>query len=343
MQSDLPKNRDKIERILLTAMGSPAPDQIDGVGGATSLTSKVAILSPSSHSWAAIDYLFAQVSVTEPRVDWQPTCGNILAGVGPAAIERGLITPQAETTVVKVRAVNTGALIEAMVPTPNGHVTYEGNTAISGVLGTAAPIWLYFSAFAGAKTGQLFPTGSPSEVIDGIEVTCIDAAVPMVVVQAQSLGKTGYETKAELDADPGFLARIETIRRRGGDLMGLGDVSQGVIPKFGMIAPPRQGNSLTSRYFVPHVCHATHALTGAICVACCAYLSGTVAHDIALLKGTSVETVTLEHPAGTIDVILETNTPSPTDRKPTAPVIERAGVVRTARLLFSGDIHVPIW
>ena len=334
LQSDLPDETSAIEKILLSAMGASDTSQIDGVGGTTTLTNKVAILSPSNHPWADIDYLFAQVSVSQHTVDWQPTCGNILSGVGPAAIERGLITPQSDVTVVKIRSVNTGALIEAIIQTPDGQVTYAGDTAIDGVPGTAAPIWLYFSEFAGAKTGQMLPTGSLCDMIDGIRVTCIDAAMPMVIAPAEALGKTGYETKAELDGDLEFLARLEKIRRLGGDRMGLGDVSNSVIPKFGIIAPPRHNGSITSRYFVPQVCHAAHALTGAICVACCACLPGTVADGIAVTSGKSVETVTVEHPLGKIDVILETSDASRT--------IERAGVVRTARLLFSGNIYVPV-
>ena len=349
LKSDLPDEQAAIERVLLAAMGSPDPYQIDGIGGATSLTNKVAILSPSAHPWADVDYLFAQVNVHRPSVDWQPTCGNTLAGVGPAAIERGLVEPQSDKTIVKIRAVNTGALIEAIVSTPNGRVTYNGETTIDGVPGTAAPIWLYFSAFTGAKTGHLFPTGVSSEDIDGVRVTCIDAAMPMVIAAAETMGKTGYETKAELDADPEFLARLEQIRRIGGDRMGLGDVSDSVIPKFSIIAPPCNGGSLTSRYFVPHVCHRAHALTGAIGVACCAHLAGTVAHDLAVIAGNPVETVTVEHPSGSLAVILETSLADRSDNHPVfaepvspATSIVRAGVLRTARLLFSGEVHVPV-
>lgn len=341
LRSDLPTDQHAIEQILLAAMGSPDPDQIDGVGGATSVTNKVAILSPSDHPWADVDYLFVQVNVKQPSVDWQPTCGNTLAGVGPAAIEYGLIRPQTDQTIVKIRAVNTGALVEAIIETPKGQLTYAGDQAIDGVPGTAAPIWLYFSEFAGAKTQALFPTGARTETIDGVPVTCIDAAMPMVIAPAAALGKTGYESKAELDADQAFFKQLEQIRRIGGDRMGLGDVSNSVIPKFGIVAPPRHGGNLASRYFVPHTCHRAYALTGAICVSCCARLPGTVAHDIAAITGAPTETVTIEHPLGTLDVILETSTDSP---KPEfdESIIQRAGVVRTARLLFSGNVHVSV-
>ena len=341
LRSDLPPEQHAIEQILLAAMGSPDPDQIDGVGGATSVTNKVAILSPSDHPWADVDYLFVQVNVKRPNVDWQPTCGNTLAGVGPAAIEYGLIRPQTDQTVIKIRAVNTGALVEAILETPNGQLTYAGDQAIDGVPGTAAPIWLYFSEFAGAKTNALFPTGKRTEVIDGVSVTCIDAAMPMVIVPAEALGKTGYESKAELDGDRGFFERLEHIRRIGGDRMGLGDVSNSVIPKFGIVAPPTNGGSVASRYFVPHACHRAYALTGAICVACCARLPGTVAHNIAAIAGTPTETVTIEHPLGTLDVILDTSSHSPQAESDEA-IIQRAGVVRTARLLFSGNVHVSV-
>ncbi len=334
LKSDLPKETSAIEKILLSAMGSPSSSQIDGVGGGTSVTNKVAILSPSTDPWADVDYWFAQVGIHQPIVDWGPTCGNILSGVGPAVIERGLIVPESDETVVKIRAVNTQALIEAQIQTPGGRLTYIGDTAIDGVPGTAAPIQLDFSKFIGGKTGSAFPTGSRRDIIEGFQVTCIDAAMPMVIARAEDFGKTGCETKAELDRDSEFLTRLEKIRCRAGHLMGLGDVSNRVIPKFSLIAPPSHGGSITSRYFVPQVCHPTHALTGGICVACCACFPGTVAEGIAVISDRSIQVITIEHPSGRLDLTLETDNMSDT--------IRGVSIVRTARLLFSGNIHVPV-
>ena len=336
LEADLPENKAVKEKILLSAMGSPDEGQIDGVGGSRSVTSKVAILSPSDHPWADVDYLFAQVQINRPSVDWAPSCGNILAGVAPAAIEKGLVLPQDGETKVKIRAVNTGSLIEAVVRTPGGKVAYEGEMSIDGVPGTAAPILLKLMEVVGSKTGKLLPTNHRREKIDGVEVTCIDVAMPMVIAPAQNLGKTGYETKAELDADQDFLERLERIRRIAGERMGLGNVANSVIPKFAIIAPPRYGGNLTSRYFVPDSCHPTHAMTGAICVASCSILKGSVAEGFALVSGSRRETVVIEHPVGKIEVILVRSSEEPTS------LVESAVIIRTARLLFSGYVHVPI-
>lgn len=335
LKEDLPSDERVRNKILLAVMGSPDERQIDGIGGATTLTSKVAILSPSEHPWADVDFLFAQVNVLTPKVDVSPSCGNILAGVGPAAIEKNLVSADINgKTTVKIRAVNTGALIESVVCTPGGQLTYEGDTAIDGVPGTAAPILLNFMNIVGSKTGKLLPTGYLSEEIEGIQVTCIDVAVPMAIAQAEALGKTGYETKAELDADTAFLERIEAIRRIAGERMGLGNVANSVIPKFAMIAPPRQGGSITSRYFVPDTCHAAHAVTGAICVASCTLLQGSVADGIAKVTDSEQQNIIIEHPSGKIEISLVIR------QQGSEIVIERAGLLRTARLLFSGNVYI---
>ncbi|WP_016952162.1 4-oxalomesaconate tautomerase [Anabaena sp. PCC 7108] len=334
LQSDLPTDEIIRDKIILAAMGSPDDRQIDGIGGATTVTSKVAILSPSDHPWADIDFLFGQVSINQSQIDWSPSCGNMAAGVGPAAIERGLVTAMDQTTTVKIRNVNTNSLIEAVVLTPQGQVIYDGNTSIDGVPGTAAPVLLNFMEVVGSKTGQLLPTGSCREEIEGVEVTCIDVAMPMVIARAKDLGKTGYETKAELDADTAFLARIEKIRRIAGERMGLGNVANSVIPKLAMIAPPKHGGNITSRYFVPDVCHSAHAVTGAICVGCCSLLKGSVAQGITNSTGSANEIVIIEHPSGKIKVSLVTS------NHDSAMIVERAGIVRTVRLLLSGNVHV---
>jgi 4-oxalomesaconate tautomerase len=334
LQSDLPADEIIRDKIILAAMGSPDDRQINGIGGATTLTSKVAIFSPSQHPWADIDYLFGQVSINQSWIDWSPSCGNMAAGIGHAAILRGLIPAMEEKTTVKIRNVNTNSLIEAIVLTPQGQVIYDGDMSIDGVPGTAAPVLLNFMEVVGSKTGQLLPTGDRREEIEGVEVTCIDVAMPMVIARANDLGKTGYETKAELDADTAFLERIAKIRHIAGERMGLGDVTNSVVPKFAIIAPPNHGGNITSRYFVPDVCHSSHAVTGAICVACCSILTGSVAEGITTATGSGNEMVIVEHPSGKIEVSLITS------NHDSAMIVERAGIVRTVRLLLSGNVYV---
>ncbi|AJQ92750.1 4-oxalomesaconate tautomerase [Gynuella sunshinyii] len=338
LATDLPADWATQEQVLLAAMGSPNRQQIDGIGGGTSLTSKAAILSRSSHPEADVDYLFAQVSIDKLYVDIAPSCGNILAGVGPFAIDAGLVKPVDDETVVRVRNVNTDKLIEVRVKTPNGQVEYEGDTRIDGVEGTAAPVLLNFLDVAGSKTGSLLPTGNVLDLIEGVPVTCIDAAVPMVLIAAHSLGKTGAESKIELDGDAELLAHIEKIRLAASWKMGLGDASGKVVPKVALVSAPRNGGTLTSRYFVPDNCHASHAVTGAICVSTSVLLPGSVSAPLARQVGPN-GLVQLEHPSGQIEIML--------DAAPTAQGIEirRAGVVRTARKLFCGELYVPssIW
>lgn len=331
--SDLPENQTLQAKILSGAIGTP--NQIDGVGGGSSTTSKVAILSGSSTPGVEIDYLFAQILPQEPFIDWRPTCGNILAGVAPAAIELGLIEPKQELTTIAIRAVNTNAIIEATVKTPNGQVSYSGDTAIDGVPGTAAPILLKFKHLAGSVTAQTFPTGLLLEEIEGINVTCLDVAMPMVIARAEDFGKTGYETKQELDSDLEFLSKLESIRSQAGERMGLGDVSCSVIPKFSLIAPPRRQGNITSRYFVPYATHPGHAITGAICLSYCCLQRGSVAQGIALISESKPETLTIEHPSGSLQVELKTHSHN------SQMSIESAQVISTARLLYSGQVYVP--
>lgn len=335
LRSDLPPHPTIRDNIILAAMGSPHEAQIDGIGGGTSLTSKVVLLSTSDHSWADVDFLFGQVSVNQAHIDWQPSCGNMAAGVGPAAIEMGLVMAAEETTTVKIRNLNTNSLIEAVVQTPQGRVTYDGNTSIDGVPGVAAPVSLNFMKVVGSKTGRLLPTHHSREEIEGIEVTCIDVAIPMVIARAQDLGKTGYETKDELDADADFRSRIEQIRRIAGERMGLGSAENSVVPKFAIIAPPRHGGTLSSRYFVPNVCHSAHAVTGAICIGCCSLLKNSIAEGVAVPPKDSHQLVTLEHPSGKIEVLLTTR------QQGAAMVVEAASIIRTVRLLMSGHLYVP--
>ena len=233
LASDLPGDAKQRDDVLLAAMGSPHEYQVDGIGGAMPLTSKVAIISKSRRDDADVDYLFAQVLVDEAIVDTKPNCGNMLVGVGPFAIEAGLVPAGDPETVVRIYNVNTQSLVEAIVQTPDGRVTYEGTAAIDGVRGTAAPVGLNFTSAIGAVTGKLLPTGKPLDVIDGIDVSCVDVAMPMILMRAEQLGKTGYETPNELDADKALMERMEAIRRKAGVLMGMGDVSKAVVPKIG--------------------------------------------------------------------------------------------------------------
>lgn len=335
LRSDLPAEETLRDRVLLAAMGSPDHRQIDGIGGATTLTSKVAIVSPSQRPGVDVDYLFAQVSVDKALVDTNPPCGNMLSGVGPFAIERGLIKAQDGETVVRIYDINTRSVVEAIVQTPGGEVAYDGEAAIDGVPGTAAPIRLRFRDVAGGKTGKLLPTGQPKDVIGGIEATCMDAAMPVVMMRAADLGKTGYESKAELDADRALFKRMEAIRLEAAERMGIANAKDKVIPKLALLAPPRHGGSITSRYFVPHDTHAAHAVTGAICVATCAVMRGTVADGISVVRREPTEVIVIEHPAGRIDVELSVEG-FEADLK-----LKFGGTIRTARKLFSGHIFVP--
>jgi 4-oxalomesaconate tautomerase len=331
--SDLPVCEAERDAVLIAAMGAADPSQIDGAGGGTSVTSKVAIVSPSSHEWADVDYLFVQIGVDAPIADTGPSCGNILAGVGPFAIESGYVAAQDGETPVRVRNLNTGALVECVVQTPGREVTYDGDTAIDGVPGTAAPVSLVFRNIAGGKTGRLLPSGRPRDTVLGVDVTCIDLAMPMVLVAAGSLGKTGYESKAELDGDAALLARLEEVRREAALLMGLGDVSNSVVPKIALLAPPRGGKGVSSRYFTPYRCHAAHAATGAICIAGAARISGTVANGLAV--GCDNAAIRVEHPKGAIEIGVVTQ------GEGLSLEIVSASVTRTARPIFCGQVFVP--
>jgi 4-oxalomesaconate tautomerase len=333
--SDLPMDPEMRDRVLLAVMGSPDLRQIDGLGGADPLTSKVAMVGPSSQPGCDIDYLFAQVAIDKAIVDTSPSCGNMLAGVGPFAIESGMIAANDGETRVMIHNVNTRSRIDAIVRTPEGQVEYEGDAAIDGVPGTAAPIFLNFMDVVGSKTGSLLATGKVREEIDGVAVTCIDVAMPMVLMRAEDLGLTGYEGRPELDARSDLFRRMEPIRLEAGARMGLGDVSDMVIPKIGLLAPPRAGGSITSRYFTPHRLHAAHAVTGGICVATACALEGSVADGLVDLPPGNPRSIRIEHPSGQIDVRLETGGHG------AALQVISAGLLRTARKLMSGEVYVP--
>ncbi|MDI5922310.1 4-oxalomesaconate tautomerase [Halomonas sp. LR5S13] len=338
---DLPDSQEAQAEILLNLMGSGHALQIDGIGGGDPLTSKVAIVEHSSHPEADVDYLFAQVDVLNRRVDFNPNCGNMLSAVGPYALETGLVEPQEGTTVVRVRNLNTQRLIECRVPTPGRQVSYEGDTSISGVPGHAAGIQLSFLDIVGTKTGVLLPTGKATDTIDGIEVTCLDAATPIMMVNAADLGLSGRESPSELDDHPAMLKRLELIRRQAGRRMGLGDVSQSVLPKPVLVSAPASDTAtLCTRYFVPHRCHKAIAVTGAIAVATAVSVSGTVANRIALEAGKleadgQLSQIRLEHPSGFIDLDVEHRNGNPCD-------IARVSLIRTARKIMSGTIFYSL-
>ncbi|SNY98954.1 hypothetical protein SAMN04488142_3588 [Halomonas sp. hl-4] len=338
---DLPDSQEAQTEILLNLMGSGHALQIDGIGGGDPLTSKVAIVEHSSHPEADVDYLFAQVDVLNRRVDFNPNCGNMLSAVGPYALETGLVEPQEGTTVVRVRNLNTQRLIECRVPTPGRQVSYEGDTTISGVPGHAAGIQLSFLDIIGTKTGALLPTGNAIDTIDGIEVSCLDAATPIMMINAVDLGLSGRESASELDAHPDMLERLEMIRRQAGLRMGLGDVSQSVLPKPVLVSAPSDNTStLCTRYFVPHRCHKAIAVTGAIAVAAAVSVPGTVANRIAVGAGKleadgQLSQVSLEHPSGLIDLDVEHRNGNSLD-------IARVSLVRTARKIMSGTIFYSL-
>jgi 4-oxalomesaconate tautomerase len=339
VDTDLPADPGTRERVLLAVMGSPDPRQIDGVGGAEPLTSKVAIVSRSLRPGVDVDYLFAQVLIDKARIDVSPNCGNMLAGVGPFAIERGLVSATDPVTSVAIRMVNTGNLAIARVQTPGGQVRYDGVTGIAGVPGTAAPIDIELRDTAGSVCEGLLPTQHTRDLVEGLEVSCVDNGMPVVVLAARALGKSGYESPAELDADAHFKARLERIRIAAGALMGLGDVTERVVPKMTLIAPARAGGHVCTRTFIPHRCHAAIGVLGALSVATACALPGSAAEGIAALPAGSPLVLSVEHPSGVFTVTLQLEGSGDAIR------VRRSGILRTARALMRGEVLVPysVW
>lgn len=334
--ADLPTDPAARDRLLLAVMGSPDLRQIDGLGGADSLTSKVAIISKSTRPGVDVDYLFAQVDIAKAVVDTSPSCGNMLSGVGPYAIENAMVQARPGTTTVIIFDVNTSSRIEAVVQTPDVQVTYAGDAAIDGVPGTAAPVILNFLDAIGAKTGQMLPTGHVMETIEGLDVSCLDAAMPMVLMRATDLGLDGAEGRAAIDSNAPLLARIEAIRMEAGRRMGFGDVTDKVIPKVGLLSPPRGTGAITSRYLTPHKLHSAHAVTGAVCVATAVLLEGSVAYHLATRPGGNPCTIWIEHPSGMVDVRMETAGAGATMQ------VLRAGILRTCRPIMQGNVLAPL-
>jgi len=339
LASDLPREPALRDRVLLAVMGSPDARQIDGLGGAEPLTSKAAIVSKSQRPGIDVEFLFAQVLIDQPVVDISPNCGNMLAGVGPFAIERGLVVASDPATRVSIYMLNTGNLALATVPTPGGEVRYEGTTAIAGVPGTAAAITIDFLDTAGSVCESLLPTGRTRDRIEGVDVSCVDNGMPVVVLAARSLGKTGYESPRELDADHEFKARLEKLRLAAGVLMGLGDVSHKVVPKMALIAPAQAGGHVCTRSFIPHRCHSAIGVLGAVSVATACVMPGSVAEGIARIPHSSPRVLSVEHPSGEFTVTLEVTGSGDNF------VVGRSGILRTARALMQGQVLVPraVW
>lgn len=334
LADDLPREEADRDRILVAALG-PDARQVDGIGGANPLTSKVAIVSRSTHPDADVDYLFAQVVVGEARVDVSQNCGNMLAAVGPFAIDRGLVAIAGDVTGVRIRMLNTSSLAIAHVETPGGAVRYDGDTRIDGVPGTAAPVRIDFLDVAGGSCGALMPTGNVRDRIGGIDVTLVDNGMPVVVVRARDLGVSGHETPAELETDAMLRERVEAIRREAGFAMNLGDVSTKNIPKMALVSEPQNGGAIATRTFIPHRVHTAIGVFGAVSVATACALEGSIASSISGARAVGAQRFEIEHPTGYFTVEMEIA------REGGALVVRRSALVRTARALMRGEIFIP--
>lgn len=331
LADDLPADPAERDDLLLRIMGSPDPRQIDGIGGAHPLTSKVAVVSPSAEPDVDVDYLFLQVGVDEATVSDRQNCGNLLAGVGPFAVERGLVAAGAEQSTVRIRMVNSGSTAVAHFDTPDGVVRYSGDTAISGVPGTAAPVVLDFADTEGSAGVGLLPTGRRVDEVDGLRVTCVDNGMPVVVAYAKDFGLTGYEPVEQLAADDELRSRVQSLRLQAAELMGLGDVRDSSVPKTTLVAPPVDGGTICTRTFIPLRLHASIGVLGAVSVVTAVLLDGAVGNDIAHLEAGATR-LDVEHPSGHLQVEVDV------DSSVDPPRVRRSGVVRTARKLFDGKV-----
>lgn len=327
---DLPTDTKKRDQVLLSALGRD-DRQIDGLGGANPLTSKVGIVSLSSREDSDINYLFVQVVVGENRVDTTPNCGNILAGVGAFALESGMIPALEDTTTVRVYMENSGNRCDLEIQTPSGQVEYQGDARIDGVPGTSAPIICNYKDIAGSACGSLLPTGNALDIINDVPVTCIDNGMPVVVINAKDLGKTGYETCEELSSDPQFKEQLEAIRLKAGEIMNLGDVTNKVVPKMTLISPSKSGAHVNTRTFIPHVCHAAIGVLGAVSVASACILKDSVAEGTAVIPEGGVKNISVQHPSGEFSVELQLDNEGN---------VVKAGLLRTARLLSRGELYI---
>jgi 4-oxalomesaconate tautomerase len=339
----LPQDTVSRDAVLLAAMGSPDPRQIDGLGGAHPLTSKAGIVSRSERPGVDLEFLFAQLQPDKDTVDTTANCGNMLAAVVPFAIEAGLLTPDGDITTARVLTLNTGMVAEITVPTPTDtpgrYVEYSGETRIDGVPGTAAAVTINFLDTAGSVCDALLPTGNLRDTVQlkgvgPVEVTCIDNGMPLVIINAASLHRTGRESVAELNKDNELKARLEALRISCGKLMGLGDVTAKNYPKMTLVSPPAQAGTISTRSFIPHVCHESIGVLAAVTAATAAVLDGTVAHDVASLPNGSEPAVSVEHPSGEFTVQLGLDPADPTR-------VVKSALIRTARLIMAGNVMVP--
>ena len=333
-EADLPADTAHRDRVLLAAMGSPDKRQIDGLGGAHPLTSKVGIVRRSQVAGVDLDFLFAQLQPDKDTVDTTPNCGNMLAAVVPFAIETGLIKAQGDTTTLRVLTLNTDMQCDITVQTPGGQVSYEGDARIDGVPGSSAPIKINFLDTAGSVAPGLLPTGNVRDVIDGIEVTCIDNGMPLVIFKASDVGRSGYESVDQMNADTELKARIERLRIACGHAMKLGDVTSKNYPKMTLIAAPQHGGSLSTRSFIPHVCHDAIGVLAAVTVGTACVLDGSITQGIAVVPSGNAKTISVEHPTGEFSVELEIDPANPQN-------VLRAALLRTARLIMRGEVMVP--
>jgi 4-oxalomesaconate tautomerase len=333
LKVDLPSDKAERDALLLSIMGSPDPRQIDGIGGADPLTSKVAVVSRSQRADADIDYLFLQVFVDRATVTDKQNCGNILSGVAQFAVEHGLVSAADGQTEVAVYMVNSDQVAGVTIETPESAVTYDGEARIDGVPGTAAPVLENFPEAAGSTCGALLPTGNTADVINDVTVTCIDNGMPVVVMRAADLGITGYESREELDADDVLKEKLEAIRLQAGPLMNLGDVTDKSVPKMTLVAPPRHGGVITTRTFIPHRCHASIGVLGAVSVATACMLPGSPANELAAIPPGDQKLISVEHPLGETSVVMDVSLEDGTVE------VTRAAILRTARKLFSGLVY----
>lgn len=332
VEDDLPPEADERDRLLLQLMGSPDPRQIDGLGGAHPLTTKIAIVSESTRDDVDLEYLFLQPGVAEAAITDRQNCGNMLAGVGPFGVERGLVDAPGDVTSTRILMRNTGGVAVATFPVRDGQPVYDGDTTISGVPGTAAAIEIDFIDIAGSSTGSLLPSGRVTDEVEGVAVTLVDNGMPVVVMRADDLGVTGYETFEQLESNGDLVETLEEIRLVAGPLMNLGDVSDATIPKLTLVAPPKDGGAVSTRTFIPHRCHQAIGVLGAVSVATACLLPGSVAARIVSVTGDSPR-VRLEHPTGSFDARVSL------DLEGDIPRVESAGIIRTARKLMDGTAY----
>lgn len=329
LAEDLPSDAAARDAFLLRVMGSPDGRQIDGMGGADPLTSKVAVVRKSAREGVDVDYLFLQIFVDEPIVTDAQNCGNILAGIGPFAIERGLVTATDGTTPVRIFMENTGQIAVAEVATPGGTVSYAGDARIDGVPGAAAAIPIEFRDTAGSSCGALLPTGNVVDTIEGVEATLIDNGMPCVVMRAADLGIAGDEAPKDLEANAALREKLEAIRAKAGPMMNLGDVSEKSVPKMTMVSAPRNGGAIATRTFIPHRCHSSIGVLGAVSVATACLLEGSPANGLAATGEGAERTLSIEHPTGEMSVVATLDEEG---------AVSRTAILRTARKLFDGHV-----